>query len=144
MLKSGKSNIFSLSFLKVAAWEVRLPDGVHLIEFEHGTTTGRRTARVDGREVMRKDWMFKLVGTEQFAINSSKGKKANCLIKIEPVGGFSYQYSLEVNGKPYKVWDKKNCCSYHSTVVKIECIIPFVFSTKSIQQYHFLLRSEIL
>ena len=48
---------------------------------------------------MRKDWMFKLVGTETFTIGSTK---APCTIKIEPVGGFSYEYSLEVAGKPYK------------------------------------------
>ncbi len=102
----------------VAAWEVRMPDGVHLVEFEHGTTTGRRVVRVDGIEVVRRDWMFKLVGTEKFTFGGGKpgaaaggasasasaGKGANnCQIKIEPVGGFSYQYSLEVNGKPYKV-----------------------------------------
>ena len=42
--------------------------------------------------------MFKLVGTETFKV----GKNANCVVKVEPVGGFSYQYSLEVNGKPYE------------------------------------------
>lgn len=36
----------------VATWEVALSDGVHLIEFEHGTTTGKRVIRVDGK-VMR-------------------------------------------------------------------------------------------
>jgi hypothetical protein len=41
--------------------------------------------------------MFKLVGYEAFNVG-----KAKCLIKIEPVGGFSYGYSLEVNGKNYK------------------------------------------
>ena len=88
----------------VAAWEVRLPDGVHLVEFEHGTTTGRRVARVDGKEVLRRDWMFKLVGTESFSFGGGRGKGPHhCLVKIEPVGGFSYQYTLEVNGKPYKV-----------------------------------------
>ena len=41
--------------------------------------------------------MFKLVGNEVFKIG-----KNNAVIKIEPVGGFTYQYSLEVNGKPYQ------------------------------------------
>ena len=45
--------------------------------------------------------MFKLVGNESFQVGKSK---ANCTIKIEPVGGFSYQYSLDVNGKPYKTF----------------------------------------
>ena len=81
----------------VAAWEVSLPDGAHLIEFEHGTTSGKRVVKVDGKELVRKDWMFKLVGAESFSVGT-----AGCIIKIEPVGGFSYQYSLEVAGRPYK------------------------------------------
>jgi len=44
--------------------------------------------------VLRKDWMFKLVGAEQFTIG-----RANCCITIEATEGFMYQYSLEVNGK---------------------------------------------
>jgi len=43
---------------------------------------------------MRKEWMFKLVGAEQFAIG-----KARCCITIDAAEGFMYQYSLEVNGK---------------------------------------------
>ena len=31
----------------VAVWDVPLYDGNHKIEFEHGTTTGRRVIRVD-------------------------------------------------------------------------------------------------
>lgn len=38
--------------------------------------------------------MFKLVGREVFQLG-----KANCIITIEAVSGFSYEYSLEVNGK---------------------------------------------
>ena len=41
--------------------------------------------------------MFKLVGDELFMV-----KTAKCVIKVEPVGGFSYSYSLVVNGKSYK------------------------------------------
>lgn len=35
-------------------WEVALSDGVHRIEFEHGTTTGKRVIYVDG-----KVWMMR-------------------------------------------------------------------------------------
>ncbi|XP_063610077.1 fas apoptotic inhibitory molecule 1-like, partial [Penaeus indicus] len=49
------------------------------------------------QEKVHHDWMFKLVGSEVFQIGDTK-----CVIKIEPVGGFSYEYSLEVNGKSYK------------------------------------------
>jgi hypothetical protein len=33
----------------VAVWDVALSDGVHKIEFEHGTTTGKRVVYVDGK-----------------------------------------------------------------------------------------------
>ena len=33
----------------VATWDVPLPDGVHNVEFEHGTTSGKRIIRVDGK-----------------------------------------------------------------------------------------------
>lgn len=81
----------------VAFWDVPLSDGVHRIEFEHGTTSGKRIIRVDGKEVLHRDWMFRLVGDELFTVGN-----ARCLIKVEPVGGFSYSYSLEVNGKSYQ------------------------------------------
>jgi len=32
----------------VAKWDVTLSDKVHRVEFEHGTTTGKRVIRVDG------------------------------------------------------------------------------------------------
>lgn len=33
----------------VATWDISLSDGIHTIEFEHGTTTGKRIIRVDGK-----------------------------------------------------------------------------------------------
>lgn len=33
----------------VGVWEVALSDGVHRIEFEHGTTTGKRVVCIDGK-----------------------------------------------------------------------------------------------
>ncbi|VDN55136.1 unnamed protein product [Dracunculus medinensis] len=81
----------------VAIWTVPLYDKMHKIEFEHGTTTGKRIIRVDGREVLRKDWMFKLVGRETFSI-----EKIKCAITVEAIGTFDYEYSLEVNGKSYE------------------------------------------
>jgi len=33
----------------VAQWQVPLSDGIYLIEFEHGTTTGKRVIRVNGK-----------------------------------------------------------------------------------------------
>ena len=52
----------------VATWEVPLYDRTHKISFEHGTTTGRRVVKVDDEVITRRDWMFKLVGSEQFQV----------------------------------------------------------------------------
>lgn len=49
------------------------------------------------QEVMRNEWMFKLVGKEYFNVG-----KAKCCITIEAVSGFAYEYTLEVNGKSLK------------------------------------------
>ncbi|EPB67243.1 Fas apoptotic inhibitory molecule [Ancylostoma ceylanicum] len=81
----------------VAKWTVPLQDKVYRIEFEHGTTTGKRVIRVDGKEILRRDWMFKLVGKEPFQLGKMK-----CLITVEALGTFAYEYSLEVNGKNYE------------------------------------------
>ncbi|GLG99670.1 Fas apoptotic inhibitory molecule 1 [Gryllus bimaculatus] len=65
---------------QVAVWEVPLQDGLHRIEFEHGTTSGKRVLRVDGSEILRRDWMFKLVGDEEFAVGG-----ARCVLRVEPI-----------------------------------------------------------
>ncbi|XP_078259600.1 fas apoptotic inhibitory molecule a [Rhinoraja longicauda] len=83
----------------VALWEVALSDGVHKIEFEHGTTSGKRVVNVDGKEVIRRDWMFKLVGKETFTVGATKTKAT---INIDAISGFAYEYTLEINGKSLK------------------------------------------
>jgi len=45
--------------------------------------------------------MFKLVGSEVFTIGRGSGQ-ARCIVKVEPVGGFSFAYELEVNGKNHE------------------------------------------
>ncbi|CAL8289634.1 unnamed protein product [Lota lota] len=80
----------------VGMWVVALSDGVYRIEFAHGTTTGKRIVYVNGQEVVRRDWMFKLVGREAFTVGSARTKAS---INIEAVTGFSYEYSLEIDGK---------------------------------------------
>ncbi|CAI9735026.1 fas apoptotic inhibitory molecule 1-like [Octopus vulgaris] len=81
----------------VGKWRVSLADGVHDLEFEHGTTSGKRVVRVDGKEIYRVDWLFKLVGGVQFNIGKTK-----CVINIDASNGFSYQYTLQVNGQDYE------------------------------------------
>ncbi|VDK85977.1 unnamed protein product [Litomosoides sigmodontis] len=81
----------------VASWSVPVQDRIYKIEFEHGTTSGKRVIRVDGKEVLRKNWMFSLVGKEVFNIGKYK-----CAINVESLETFLYEYTLEVNGKSYE------------------------------------------
>ncbi|CAL2048426.1 unnamed protein product [Caenorhabditis brenneri] len=80
----------------VATWSVPLHKQVHKVEFEHGTTTGKRVIRIDGREILRRDWMFKLVGKENFILGGMQ-----CTISVEALGTFAYEYTLDVNGKTF-------------------------------------------
>uniref|UniRef100_A0A674GI97 Fas apoptotic inhibitory molecule n=2 Tax=Taeniopygia guttata TaxID=59729 RepID=A0A674GI97_TAEGU len=83
----------------VAVWEVALSDGVHKIEFEHETTSGKRVVYGDGKEEIRREWMFKLVGKETFTVGATKTKAA---INIDAVSGFAYEYTSEISGKSLK------------------------------------------
>ncbi|XP_076302686.1 fas apoptotic inhibitory molecule 1-like [Lasioglossum baleicum] len=80
-----------------AKWNVPLNDGNHVIEFEHGTATGRRLVKIDGKEIVHRDWMFHLVGDEVFTFSDNK-----FVIRIDPIPGLKYSYTLWVNGKSYK------------------------------------------
>lgn len=46
--------------------------------------------------MLRRDWMFKLVGSEFFHIGP---EQTRCEIRIDTCSGFSYEYSLRVDGK---------------------------------------------
>ncbi|KAM9696129.1 fas apoptotic inhibitory molecule 1-like isoform 1-T1 [Dama dama] len=83
----------------VALWKVALSDRVHKIEFEHGTASGKRVVYVNGKKVLRKEWMFSLIGKETFCIGASKIKAT---INIKPRCASSYDYTLEINGKSLK------------------------------------------
>ncbi|KAF0026112.1 hypothetical protein F2P81_020849 [Scophthalmus maximus] len=96
---SGDPHEVRMSGDLAGLWEVALSDGVHRIEFEHGTTTGKRVIFVDGKEILRRDWMFKLVGKETFSVGKSDTKAT---INIDAVSGFAYEYTLEINGKSLK------------------------------------------
>ncbi|XP_061142412.1 fas apoptotic inhibitory molecule a isoform X2 [Syngnathus typhle] len=86
-----------------AVWDVALSDGVHRIAFEHGTTTGKRVICVDGKEVLRREWMFKLVGKETFTVGKLDTKAT---INIDAVSGFAYEYTLDINGKSLKKYQE--------------------------------------
>uniref|UniRef100_A0A915CTJ7 Fas apoptotic inhibitory molecule 1 n=1 Tax=Ditylenchus dipsaci TaxID=166011 RepID=A0A915CTJ7_9BILA len=81
----------------VATWNVPMSDKLYKIEFYHGTTTGKRIVKVNGRDIVRRDFLFKLVGRELFEINSVR-----CAIAIEAIGIFAYEYSLQVGGKSFE------------------------------------------
>ncbi|XP_011342132.1 fas apoptotic inhibitory molecule 1 isoform X2 [Ooceraea biroi] len=80
-----------------ATWTVPLNDGNHVVEFEHGTATGRRVVKIDGNDIVHRDWMFRLVGDEIFTFNNTK-----FVIRVDPMPGLKYSYALWVNGKSYK------------------------------------------
>ncbi|CAH1979639.1 unnamed protein product [Acanthoscelides obtectus] len=88
----------------VAYWSIPLLDGVHTVEFEHGHTTGKRVIRVDGKEIVRKEWVFKLVGDETFEIGNQKTK---CVLRVDPLPHFAFRYSLYVDGKPLEQFTEK-------------------------------------
>ncbi|MBN3285108.1 FAIM1 protein, partial [Polyodon spathula] len=101
----------------VAVWEVALSDGVHKIEFEHGTTSGKRVVYVDGKEVLRRDWMFKLVGKETFSVG---GTETKATINIDAVSGFAYEYTLEVNGKSLKKYMENRSKTSNTWVITLD------------------------
>ena len=40
---------------KVAVWEVPLNSGLYIVEFDHGTTSGKRIVRVNGKV---RNWLI--------------------------------------------------------------------------------------
>lgn len=101
----------------VAVWDVALSDGVHKIEFEHGTTSGKRVVYVDGKEEIRKEWMFKLVGKETFCVGAAKTKAT---INIDAISGFAYEYTLEINGKSLKKYMENRSKTTNTWVLHLD------------------------
>ncbi|XP_007641304.2 fas apoptotic inhibitory molecule 1 isoform X2 [Cricetulus griseus] len=101
----------------VAVWDVALSDGVHKIEFEHGTTSGKRVVYVDGKEEIRKEWMFKLVGKETFCVGAAKTKAT---INIDAVSGFAYEYTLEIDGKSLKKYMENRSKTTNTWVLHLD------------------------
>lgn len=101
----------------VAVWDVALSDGIHRIEFEHGTTSGKRVVHVDGKEEIRKEWMFKLVGKETFCVGAAKTKAT---INIDAISGFAYEYTLEINGKSLKKYMENRSKTTNTWVLHLD------------------------
>ena len=108
-----------------ARWTVPLKDGNHVVEFEHGTATGKRIVKIDGKTIVHRDWMFRLVGDEIVMFGDTKfvirvdpisgigimvfkkalyGTELEVIIDIalRYVAGLRYSYTLWVNGKSFK------------------------------------------
>uniref|UniRef100_A0A1B6D3V5 Fas apoptotic inhibitory molecule 1 n=1 Tax=Clastoptera arizonana TaxID=38151 RepID=A0A1B6D3V5_9HEMI len=99
-----------------ALWKVPLNDRNYLIEFFHNTTTGKRVIIVDGKKIVSTDWMFKLVGSEEFLLGIDESR---CVINIEPNGPFSYEYTLCVDGMDIQKFvevKSRTCCTWNVQV----------------------------
>ncbi|XP_029461164.1 fas apoptotic inhibitory molecule 1 isoform X3 [Rhinatrema bivittatum] len=62
---------------------------------------GTASRHCSSQEVIRKEWMFKLVGKETFTVGAAQTKGT---INIDAVSGFAYEYTLEINGKSLKTY----------------------------------------
>ncbi|CAG5097623.1 Similar to Faim: Fas apoptotic inhibitory molecule 1 (Rattus norvegicus) [Cotesia congregata] len=65
-----------------ARWIVPLHDGNRVVEFEHGTASGKRVVRVNGKTIINREWMFRLVGDEEFMYGDTK-----FTIRVDPIPG---------------------------------------------------------
>ncbi|KAE8748424.1 hypothetical protein FOCC_FOCC004857 [Frankliniella occidentalis] len=105
----------------VGAWEVTLSDGVHSVEFEHGTTTGKRVIRVDGKVSQvgvrpKGDCASRLDVQAGRPGSIPPGEEQR---PVEPVGGFSYSYELEVNGKSYHKFNENQSRAMRTWLVNL-------------------------
>lgn len=72
------------------------------MEFEHGTASGKRVIWINQKEVLRREWMFKLVGEDSFKLDGVR-----CIIRVDPAPGFRYIYNLFVDGKPFSQFTER-------------------------------------
>lgn len=71
------------------------------------------------QEVIRRDWMFKLVGKETFNVGSVETKAT---INIDAVSGFAYEYTLDINGKSLKTYMENRCRVTSTWVLNLDGI----------------------
>ncbi|XP_059124420.1 fas apoptotic inhibitory molecule 1-like isoform X3 [Peromyscus eremicus] len=101
----------------VAVWDVILSDGIHKIEFEHGTTSGKRVVYVDGKEEIRKEWMFNLVGKETFYVGAAKTK---AIIHILSDKDYVLKYILEIERKSFIKYVKNRSKTTNTWVLHLD------------------------
>jgi hypothetical protein len=66
------------------------------------------------QEILRRDWMFKLVGEEKFAVGKQGAK---CELRVDPLPHFAFGYSLLVDGKPLEKFTEKQSQATRSWAV---------------------------
>lgn len=114
----------------VAEWRVPISGMLYKVEFEHGKTSGKRVIWVNGKEVYRNDWMFKLVGDVGFLIEN-----VQCIIRVIPAEGFRYEYHLVVAGKHLDTYIKlqeNNTKTWISILHNIEYRVVFDRSSQNV------------
>ncbi|KAL5288436.1 FAIM family protein [Megaselia abdita] len=114
----------------VAEWRVPISGMLYKVEFEHGKTSGKRVIWVNGNEVYRNDWMFKLVGDVGFLIDN-----VQCIIRVIPAESFKYEYHLVVGGKILENYIKQqehNTKTWISILHNIEYRVVFDRSTQNV------------
>ncbi|XP_057329673.1 fas apoptotic inhibitory molecule 1 isoform X2 [Microplitis mediator] len=97
-----------------ARWIVPLHDGNRVVEFEHGTASGKRVVRVNGKTIIHRDWMFRLVGDEEFVYGGTK-----FIIRVDPIPGLKYSYTLWVNGKSFTSFIQEQSKILETWIVRI-------------------------
>jgi len=83
-------------------WKFTLLDGEHTVEFHHGTISGKRVIILDGKEILRQNWVFKLVGQEEFIFGSGDDKHTG-VITID-TDSINYRYTMYIDGTPLNVF----------------------------------------
>lgn len=71
----------------VAYWSVPLCDGVHTVEFEHGTVSGKRVLRIDGKVT------YIHISTRYITMQLLRVLIANCYVHLSTMYMFSGNYS---------------------------------------------------
>jgi hypothetical protein len=75
------------------AWQVRTPDGEHVVELEHGYFSGKRTVLVDGEVVVEEGrHLIDLGDVFTIPIGDTRGFLS---IKLAHLG-FGFSYALKV------------------------------------------------
>ncbi|KAJ6648603.1 Fas apoptotic inhibitory molecule 1 [Pseudolycoriella hygida] len=109
-----------------AEWRIPIKGKLHKIQFEHGTASGKRVLWINDKEIFRRDWMFKLVGDDTFTLDDIK-----CVIRVDPLAGFKYKYSLLVDGKSYEQFKENQAKAMKTWETVVNCILYRIALEKS-------------